>query len=91
MQFDTLHDELRCLVGLGMSAHEAIRCATGVAADGLGQPNLGRIVPGARADFIAAVGDPLADLEVLRTPRAVFIDGKLLVGTLPLYKPTQEA
>lgn len=91
MEFDTLHDELRCLVDLGMSPHEAIRCATGVAADGLGQPNMGRIAPGARADLLIVKGDPLSDLDVLRSPRAVFLDGKLLVGGLPLYHPSQEA
>ena len=91
MEFDSLHDELRCLVDLGMPPHEAIRCATGVAADGLGQPNLGRIAPGARADLIAAAGDPLSDLEVLRSPRAVFIDGKLVVGALPPHNPTQDS
>ncbi|HEY0072178.1 MAG TPA: amidohydrolase family protein, partial [Chloroflexia bacterium] len=91
MEFDKLHDELRCLVSLGMSPHEAIRCATGVAAEALGQPNLGRIAPRAKADLIAVAGDPVADLEVLRRPKAVFIDGRLLVGTLPLFKPDMEA
>jgi imidazolonepropionase-like amidohydrolase len=90
MEFDTLHDELRCLVTLGMSPHDAIRCATGVAADGLGQTSLGRITPGARADLLLVAGDPLSDLGVLRSPRAVFIDGRLLVGELPLYKPAPE-
>jgi imidazolonepropionase-like amidohydrolase len=91
MEFDALHDELRCLARLGLSAHEIIRCATSVAADGLGQPNMGRIATGARADIIAVAGDPLLDLEVLREPRAVFIDGKLLAGSLPLYDPAQES
>ncbi|HVF98338.1 MAG TPA: amidohydrolase family protein [Chloroflexia bacterium] len=91
MEFDTLHDELRCLVDLGMSPHEAIRCATSVAAEGLGQPSLGRIAPGARADLLVVAGNPLSDLGVLRSPRAVFVDGKLLVGELPMYNPSQEA
>jgi imidazolonepropionase-like amidohydrolase len=91
MEFDTLHDELRCLVDLGMSPHEALRCATSVAADGLGQRNIGRIAPGARADLLIVEGDPLSDLDVLRRPRAVFVGGELLVGALPLYNPDQEA
>jgi imidazolonepropionase-like amidohydrolase len=91
MEFDTLHHELRCLVTLGMSPNDAIRSATGVAADGLGQPNMGRITRGARADLLVVEGDPLSGLDVLRSPRAVFMHGRLLVGELPLYNPVQEA
>ncbi|MDQ3930753.1 MAG: amidohydrolase family protein [Chloroflexota bacterium] len=88
MEFDTLHDELRCMAALGVLPNDAVLAATGVAADALGQPDIGRIAPGARADLIAVEGDPLADLALLRKPRAVFLEGKLLVGTLPRYRPT---
>jgi imidazolonepropionase-like amidohydrolase len=86
MEFDSLHDELACLLRLGLSAQEAIMCATSVAADALGQSNLGRVAPGARADLLAVMGDPISDPGVLRSPRAVWIDGKLMLGALPLLE-----
>jgi imidazolonepropionase-like amidohydrolase len=90
MEFDSLHDELQYLVAQGMSAHKAILAATGVAADALGRADLGRVAPGAKADLLVVAGNPLADLEVLRRPRAVFLDGRLLVGSLPSYARRKE-
>jgi imidazolonepropionase-like amidohydrolase len=83
MPFDSLHDELDSMVALDVSPHDAIMAATGVAAGALGMPSLGRIAPGASADFLLVQGNPLADLKTLRSPKAVFLGGNLLVGALP--------
>ncbi len=54
------------LVKNGMTPMQAIRSATVVAADLLGQgATLGRIAPGYAADIIAVPGDPLADITAL--------------------------
>jgi len=60
----------------GMSALEAIRSATTVAAELMGwSDRVGRIEPGFAADLIAVRGDPLADLEVLTSVDFVMRDG----------------
>jgi imidazolonepropionase-like amidohydrolase len=54
------------MVRLGMTPMQAIRSATGVAAQLLGQEaNIGSLQPGRYADLIAVRGDPLADITVL--------------------------
>jgi len=63
-----LHAELLALTGAGLSGDEALRAAGANAADALGYPQLGRVVPGALADLVLAAGDP-AD----RIPDAVNI------------------
>jgi len=53
-----LHAELLALTGAGLSADEALRAAGANAADALGHPQLGRVVPGALADLVLVGGDP---------------------------------
>jgi imidazolonepropionase-like amidohydrolase len=54
------------MVRLGMTPMQAIRSATGVAAELLGQEaNIGSIQPGRWADVIAVRADPLADIGAL--------------------------
>lgn len=57
--------ELALLVRAGMSPMEAIKAATLNGAELLGQPDLGRLTPGAHADVIAVSKDPLQDITVL--------------------------
>jgi imidazolonepropionase-like amidohydrolase len=68
-------------------AADVLRAATVTAADLLGEPDLGRVEPGARADLLLLDGDPLADLGVLTSPdthlRAVLQGGRPVVGSLP--------
>ncbi len=68
---------------LGMSAIEAIRSATTVAAELLGwQGKAGSIEPGAWADIVAVPGDPLADPSALTRIDWVMKSGEV-VRTLP--------
>jgi hypothetical protein len=53
-----LHAELLALNGAGLSPGEALRAAGANAADALGHPQLGRVVPGALADLVLVGGDP---------------------------------
>jgi imidazolonepropionase-like amidohydrolase len=53
-----LHAELLALNGAGLSPDEALRAAGANAADALGHPQLGRVVPGALADLVLVGGDP---------------------------------
>jgi imidazolonepropionase-like amidohydrolase len=71
--------ELERMVSAGMTPAQAIRAATTVAADLLGQPGkLGVVAPGAFADLIAVAGDPLADVRALQHVRFVMKDGRVV-------------
>jgi imidazolonepropionase-like amidohydrolase len=73
-------EELALMVGLGMTAGEAIVASTSAAAKALGRDDLGVIAPGKLADLVAWNGDPLADIALLRrAPRAVFLGGARIV------------
>ncbi len=64
--------EFEYYVAYGMTAMQAIKAGTSVAAEVLGQErNLGAIVPGLLADLVAVAGDPLADITELQ--RVVFV------------------
>jgi imidazolonepropionase-like amidohydrolase len=62
---DTGARELHYMVKFGMTTMEAIQAATVNAASLLGNPQIGSLVPGKRADLIAVRGDPLANIDVL--------------------------
>jgi imidazolonepropionase-like amidohydrolase len=67
------------MVRYGMSAMQAIRAATIDGARLLGrEADLGSIKAGKRADLIAVSGDPLRDIERLRSVVAVIKDGQLI-------------
>ena len=64
--------ELTCLVAKGMSSADAIRAATGRAAECLGMEDcVGTVRAGLKADLILVDGDPLADVSILEEGRAV--------------------
>src|SRR6266513_4024063 len=63
--------EFAYYVQYGMTPLQAIKSATSLAADLLGQPDVGAIVPGAYADLIAVAGDPLKDVTELE--RVTFV------------------
>jgi imidazolonepropionase-like amidohydrolase len=68
--------EFSLMVRGGMTAMQAIRSATSVAAELLGQQqNLGTLEPGRYADIIAVNADPLADISVLERVRFVMKGG----------------
>jgi imidazolonepropionase-like amidohydrolase len=73
--------QLPCMVRHGMTAMEAIRSATVVAAELLGwKDRVGSLAPGRYADLIAVPGDPLADLGLLGEVPFVMKGGRVLKG-----------
>ena len=75
------HDVLPYTLGalvdrIGMTAEEALRAATSVAAGAIGlQGSKGRIATGADADLLVVRGNPLGDIGTLRNVEAVFRAG----------------
>lgn len=68
--------ELSYMVRYGMTPMQAIRSATSVAADLLGQSqSLGTVAPGRWADLVAVSEDPLADISALERVRWVMKGG----------------
>jgi imidazolonepropionase-like amidohydrolase len=66
-------DEIRALVGAGVSPHNAIAAASWAARAYLGLPGL---TEGAPADAVVFDADPRADLSQLDKPRAVILRGR---------------
>jgi imidazolonepropionase-like amidohydrolase len=64
------------VVGIGMTAEEALRSATSVAASAIGlQASKGRIAIGADADLLVVRGNPLVDIAAIRNVEAVYRAG----------------
>lgn len=72
--------EFPTLVGNGLSPLRALRAATGVAAELLSRPDLGRIAPGATADLVALRGDPFQDIDATGRVRWVMQGGRPVHG-----------
>jgi imidazolonepropionase-like amidohydrolase len=71
----SLHHELELLVDAGLSAVDALRAATIVAARHFGLSDRGVIAPGKRADLVLIDGDPLQDISVVGKIAAVWCAG----------------
>ncbi|CAM03456.1 amidohydrolase family protein [Saccharopolyspora erythraea] len=86
----SLHLNLRALVAHGMSAADALRTATGNAAQALNASgHLGAVLPGRYADLTAVDGDPLADITRAAAVRKVVVGGVLHEMTELLDFPAQ--
>jgi imidazolonepropionase-like amidohydrolase len=66
------------MVRYGMTPLQALQAATSEAAKALGRPDLGSVVPGHAADFVAVNRDPLQDITVLQCVAGVIKDGRLI-------------
>jgi imidazolonepropionase-like amidohydrolase len=72
------------MVRFGMKPMDAIRSATSRAADMLDMKGeLGVLAPGAYADVIAVSGDPLKDINELKSVRFVMHDGAVFKNEAP--------
>src|SRR5271170_8489914 len=61
--------EIACLVRAGMTPLQALRAATGWAAECIGrEQDLGIVAKGKLADLVVVSGDPLADVTILQSP-----------------------
>jgi imidazolonepropionase-like amidohydrolase len=67
--------EFEYYVQYGMTPMQAIKSGTSLAAELLGQPDLGAVAPGMAADLVAVVGDPLKDITELQRVRFVMKGG----------------
>ncbi len=64
--------EIACLVKAGMAPLQALRAATGWAAECIGRAgDLGTLEKGKLADLIVVAGDPLADVAILQDPARI--------------------
>lgn len=72
-------EEFVFMVRWGMTPWDAIRSATVVAAELLGQSGkLGCLEVGCAADLVAVDGDPLADVKALQNVKAVVANGRVV-------------
>jgi imidazolonepropionase-like amidohydrolase len=73
--------EIACLVRAGMTPLQALRAATGWAAECIGRGHdLGTIEKGKLADIVVVAGDPLADVSILQKPQQIALiikDGEI--------------
>jgi len=80
---EPIAQEFPRMVGLGMSPMDAIKSATSRPAEMLDMAGtIGVIAPGADADVIAVMGDPLSDIKVLGKVQFVMKDGKVFRSDL---------
>ncbi len=79
--------EIACLVRAGMAPLEALRAATGWAAECIGRGHdLGTVENGKLADLVVVTGDPLADVTLLQDPARIALvlkDGEIAANRLP--------
>jgi imidazolonepropionase-like amidohydrolase len=70
--------QFRNMVKYGMTPMQAIQSATGRAAEEMGRSDIGAIVPGRYADFVAVKADPLANITALEAIDHVMKGGVLV-------------
>jgi imidazolonepropionase-like amidohydrolase len=64
--------EIECLVKAGLTPLQALRAATGWAAECLGrESDFGTVKKGKLADLIVVAGDPLDDVKILQEPERI--------------------
>jgi len=75
---EPIANEFDFMVKFGMSPMDAIKSATSSAANLLDRKGeIGVIAPGAFADVMAVEGDPLANVEALKSVKFVMKDGNV--------------
>jgi len=79
VNFAALVDELQAFVDFGMTRAQALQVGTRINAQALGwDDQIGTIAPGKFADIIFVAGNPLYDLDALRDPKLVILDGEIV-------------
>src|SRR2546427_6546557 len=72
--------EFEYYVQYGMTPMQAIKSGTSLAAELLGQPDLGVVIPAMYADLVAVSADPLKDITELQRVRFVMKGGGVYVS-----------
>jgi imidazolonepropionase-like amidohydrolase len=80
----SLHQELRLLVGAGLSPVEALRAATSAPASRFALVDRGRVKEGFRADLLLIEGDPMTRIEDSLSIRAIWRRGRRTSQGAPL-------
>ena len=73
-------NEVIAMIEWGMRPLDALIAATANGAELLRLPEVGRVGEGMKADLVLYAGDPIEDPSVLRSPRAVWQNGKRVRG-----------
>lgn len=77
--FGDLVTELEEMVGIGLSAPQAVVAATSAAAEALGvDGTVGSLAPGKKADLLVIDGDPTQDISALRNVKTVILGGRIV-------------
>lgn len=79
---DVYFEELEIMCRAGMAPADVIRSSTSLAAEAIGRDDLGALLPGKQADLIVVDGDPLNDLNALRSLSAVMVKGQFYRNSL---------
>lgn len=72
----SLHEELAELSAAGLTNEEVLAAATRSAGEYLGDPTIGVVREGARADLLLVNENPLGNLATLRNPAGVMLNGR---------------
>jgi imidazolonepropionase-like amidohydrolase len=87
--------EIECLVKAGLTPLQALRAATGWAAECLGlEHDIGTVEKGKLADLVVVAGDPLSDVGLLQGPERIALvlkgggDRRQPAGENPALAPT---
>jgi imidazolonepropionase-like amidohydrolase len=79
-----MRGEIKMFMLAGLSLEKAIQCASGNGADLLNvQDELGRLMPGMPATFLALRGAPKCVLEAMDRPEQIYVRAKSLWDSLP--------
>jgi imidazolonepropionase-like amidohydrolase len=80
------HEELRMLVGAGLTPAQALATATQKNAELLGLgATIGTLEPGKRADLVVIDGDPLTDIAATERIVAIWRAGRRIEPLVPLH------
>jgi imidazolonepropionase-like amidohydrolase len=77
---EMLIEELLLLESIGMPPQEVLKAATVTSARAALRPELGSIAVGSPASFLLFEQNPLADLQVLRTPYIIVVKGNVITS-----------
>lgn len=85
-----VHKEMEWLVAQGFSPLQAVRAATGTAAEVLGRDDIGVVAEGRRADLLVVRGNPAEDIRATRQIQYVVRQGAVYDASALLQRAEEE-